>query len=198
MTGMLSYLAVVILSYLLGSIPFAYLVVKIVSGKDIRQYGSGNVGATNAYRIVGIKFAVLVFLLDFLKGLVAVIYLSKLAGNSPYTKIVAALFVLLGHLFTIFLKFKGGKGAATGLGIITALSPIGALTGVVVWIIVLKFGKIVSVATIITALYIPIFSFIYYSQKEINLFILFMSLLVIFMHKSNIKRLLSGTENKIK
>ena len=129
----------------------------------------------------------------------AVVFVSHIAGNTPYTKIVAALSVLLGHLFTIFLKFKGGKGAATGLGIITALSPLGALTGLVLWIIILKTSKIVSLSTIFTALYVPIFSFLYYStQPKINFFILFMSLLVIFMHRSNIQRLLSGTEKKIK
>ena len=195
---MLNYLFVVLLSYFLGSIPFAYIMVKIVKNEDVRDYGSGNVGATNALRVLGWKYAVFVFIFDILKGFTAVFFISRIGDGSPVFKIVAALCVIFGHVFSIFLKFDGGKGAATGLGVVIALSFWGAISGLVIWALTLWRTRISSLATLLTASFVGIVTYIYYpSRLEINLFISVMVLFVIFTHKENIRRLLKGEENKL-
>ncbi|TYB30923.1 MAG: glycerol-3-phosphate 1-O-acyltransferase PlsY [Candidatus Mcinerneyibacterium aminivorans] len=193
----MEYIIVGILSYLLGAVPFSFLSVKVFSGEDIREHGSGNVGATNAYRIIG-KYAIIPFLFDIAKGFCSVYFISQVGGVSPYFKVIAAITVIVGHVYSVFLKFDGGKGAATGLGVIIALSPLGALTGLVVWAAVLLLSRISSFATLITAVYVSIFSYLAYpSQKEINIFISIMVIFIVFTHKSNIKRLIRGEEKKI-
>ena len=193
----MGYILVGLISYFIGAIPFSFLAVKLISGKDIRNFGSGNVGSTNAYRIIG-KYAIFPFLFDIAKGFCSVFLISQIGGASPYFKIAAAITVILGHVYSVFLKFEGGKGAATGLGVILALSPLGALTGLVVWGVVLLTSKISSLATLSTAVYVSIFSYIVYpNQFEINIFISIMVLFIIFTHKSNIKRLIKGEESKI-
>ena len=191
-------LLIAVLSYLIGSVPFAYIIVKLFSGKDIRRFGSGNVGATNAYRIVGLPLAVVTFLLDFLKGFAVVTWLAPALKEGSAALITGALFVLLGHMFTCFLRFKGGKGAATGLGVVTALSPLGALTAIILWVVIVKASRMVSLATMIAALSASILSFLFYPEKrEINIFLAAMVLLVILRHWKNIVRICHGTENKV-
>lgn len=191
-------LLIAVLSYLIGSVPFAYIIVKLFSGKDIRRFGSGNVGATNAYRIVGLPLAVVTFLLDFLKGFAVVTWLAPALKEGSTALITGALFVLLGHMFTCFLRFKGGKGAATGLGVVTALSPLGALTAIILWVVIVKASRMVSLATMIAALSASLFSFLLYPEKrEINIFLAAMVLLVILRHWKNIVRICHGTENKV-
>ncbi|HOO59473.1 MAG TPA: glycerol-3-phosphate 1-O-acyltransferase PlsY [Candidatus Mcinerneyibacteriales bacterium] len=191
-------LLIAVLSYLIGSVPFAYIIVKLFSGKDIRRFGSGNVGATNAYRIVGLPLAVVTFLLDFLKGFAVVTWLAPALKEGSTALITGALFVLLGHMFTCFLRFKGGKGAATGLGVVTALSPLGALTAIILWVVIVKASRMVSLATMIAALSASLFSFLLYPEKrEINIFLAVMVLLVILRHWKNIVRICHGTENKV-
>ncbi|MBN2727377.1 glycerol-3-phosphate 1-O-acyltransferase PlsY [Candidatus Mcinerneyibacteriota bacterium] len=191
-------LLIAVLSYLIGSVPFAYIIVKLFSGKDIRRFGSGNVGATNAYRIVGLPLAVVTFLLDFLKGFAVVTWLAPALKEGSAALITGALFVLLGHMFTCFLRFKGGKGAATGLGVVTALSPLGALTAMIFWVVIVKASRMVSLATMIAALSASLLSFLLYPEKrEINIFLAAMVLLVILRHWKNIVRICHGTENKV-
>lgn len=191
-------LLIAVLSYLIGSVPFAYIIVKLFSGKDIRRFGSGNVGATNAYRIVGLPLAVVTFLLDFLKGFAVVTWLAPALKEGSAALITGALFVLLGHMFTCFLRFKGGKGAATGLGVVTALSPLGALTAMILWVVIVKASRMVSLATMIAALSASLLSFLLYPEKrEINIFLAAMVLLVILRHWKNIVRICHGTENKV-
>lgn len=191
-------LLIAVLSYLIGSVPFAYIIVKLFSGKDIRRFGSGNVGATNAYRIVGLPLAVVTFLLDFLKGFAVVTWLAPALKEGSTALITGALFVLLGHMFTCFLRFKGGKGAATGLGVVTALSPLGALTAIILWVVIVKASRMVSLATMIAALSASLLSFLLYPEKrEINIFLAAMVLLVILRHWKNIVRICHGTENKV-
>ena len=191
-------LLIAVLAYLIGSVPFAYIIVKIVSGKDIRQYGSGNVGATNAYRVVGLPLAVVTFILDFMKGFAVVTWLAPALKEGSLALIAGAFFVLLGHMFTCFLRFKGGKGAATGLGVVTALSPLGALAAVILWVIIVKMSRMVSLATMIAALSASLLSFILYREnRDINIFLAVMVLLVILRHWKNIVRICHGTENKV-
>ncbi len=193
----MEYILLFVLSYLLGSVPFSYLMVKAATGKDIRDFGSGNVGATNAYRVAGLKWGIISFVLDFSKGFCAVTLLTRITGGYHWDLMTAAAGVLLGHMFTVFLKFKGGKGAATGLGVMFSLSPIGAAVGLAVWGITLFMSKIVSLSTILAALVVAVSSFMIYNQNEINIFIAAMSALVIYRHKSNIMRMVHGRENKI-
>ncbi len=185
------------LCYLLGAIPFSYITVRLATGKDIRDYGSGNVGATNAYRVAGIAWGVVSFALDFLKGFVAVSVLGHIADTGVSGLMAAASGVMLGHMFTVFLGFKGGKGAATGLGLMFSLTPLGAAAGLVVWAVTLFLTRIVSLSTILAAFIVAVLSFLLYNQNEINIFIAVMVSLVIFRHKSNIVRMFHGKENRI-
>ncbi len=188
-------------AYMLGSIPFAFLIVRAVKGVDVRTVGSGNVGATNAYRAAGLGWAAVIFFLDMLKGFACTFVPPLLfQDHAIYVIVAGSLSVILGHLFPLWLKFKGGKGAATGLGVLCALSPWGAASGFVVWFIVMKVSHYVSLATIVAAVYIAGFSFIYYTSPDrlaVNIFITVLCALVIFMHRSNIRRLIKGEENKV-
>lgn len=193
----MNYILVILLSYLTGAIPFAYITVKLVGKKDIREYGSGNVGATNAMRILGWKWAIAVFLLDIFKGIFSVLYISKLGPQNSFIKIIAAFCVIIGNVYSIFLKFDGGKGAATSLGVVISLTPVGAFAGIGVWLLTLLTTKISSIATLITAIFVSVFNFIYYDTIYINIFIIVMVLFLVFTHRSNIKRLVKGKENKL-
>ncbi len=186
-------------SYLAGAIPFGFIVGKI-RGIDIRNYGSKNIGATNVIRVIGKKEGILVFILDFLKGFFPVYFLVRL---SPYLGIVAAFATILGHITTPFLKFKGGKGMATGFGAMVGIAPFSVLLAFVIWIIIASLTKIVSLASIIAAVFFPVFLYImrFSGAKEYSLpvfiFSIFVSILIISRHYSNIKRLLKGEEPKI-
>jgi len=186
-------------SYFAGAIPFGFIVGKI-KGIDIRKYGSKNIGATNVIRVVGKKEGILVFLLDFLKGFFPVYFLTKL---NPYLGIIGAFAAILGHITTPFLKFKGGKGMATGFGALLGIAPFSVLLSFVIWIIVALLSRIVSLASIISAVFFPIFLYVMKlsGAKEYSLpvfiFSIFISVLIILRHHSNIKRLLERKEPKL-
>ncbi|MGI6678855.1 MAG: glycerol-3-phosphate 1-O-acyltransferase PlsY [Dehalobacterium sp.] len=184
-----------ILAYFLGAIPWAYIVTKAVKGIDIRQVGSGNVGFTNALRFMGKGPAFLVLAGDIGKGLVAVLLAKYWA--TPLIAALAGLLVVLGHNNSIFLDFKGGKGAAAGFGVMLALLPLEALIAVVVWLVVIFLTRYVSLGTIIGALTVPISTFIFDQELPYILFSILGAAFVIFKHYSNIQRLLAGTERKI-
>ena len=202
------YLVTIAICYLCGSIPFGLILAK-ANGIDIRQHGSGNIGATNVLRTLGKKWGYTCFILDFLKGLFPVllvsIYFSK---NYPelanYATIIALPATISGHIFSIFLKFKGGKGVATGAGAVMALCPPAVILALTVWFICFKLSGYVSLASIIAALTVPIFAvgltkanLIQTNPAQITLLII-LAMLVTFMHKSNIKRLCNGTESCFK
>ena len=186
-----------ILSYLCGSIPFGYIIAKIFKKTDIRKQGSGNTGATNVYRTISKPLGILTLFLDLLKGFVPV-YLVSLTNPSTYwIVIVVALATILGHIFTVFLNFKGGKGVATACGAFLAMNPLAVLICFVSFVIVLIIFKYVSLASIVAAILLPISLYLLNSLSELVIFSCIISLLVIIRHISNIKRLLNGTENKI-
>ena len=186
-----------ILSYLCGSIPFGYINEKIFKKTDIRKQGSGNTGATNVYRTISKPLGILTLFLDLLKGFVPV-YLVSLTNPSTYwIVIVVALATILGHIFTVFLNFKGGKGVATACGAFLAMNPLAVLICFVSFVIVLIIFKYVSLASIVAAILLPISLYLLNSLSELVIFSCIISLLVIIRHISNIKRLLNGTENKI-
>jgi len=193
--------------YLLGSIPFGYVVGKC-RGIDIRQHGSGNIGATNVFRTLGRNWGVLVFLLDVLKGIVAVQFAMRcLAASAPtpgvyqmaaeQLGIVAGLGCFLGHCFPVWLGFKGGKGVAVGAGILIGLMPAAAAIGLVLWGIVYKVSRYVSLASLVAAVSLPVIVWLLERQfGAIFWFSLVISLLAIWRHRSNIQRLLAGTESR--
>lgn len=209
MTLLTLYLVSIITAYFLGSIPFGLLIGKI-NKIDIRDHGSGNIGATNVLRTLGKKWGYTCFLLDFLKGLLPVLLLSNFAEGQDISETakswipaVAMIATVCGHIFSIFLKFKGGKGVATSAGAIMALSWPTILAGLVVWGILFKAKGYVSLASILAGLSLPIFElilgFIKGQQSVPNLLLFTLAaVLVTVMHKSNIKRLREGTEASFK
>ena len=186
-----------LLAYIVGSFPTAFIVVKLIKKIDIREVGSGNVGATNTYRAAGIFWAVFVFLIDMAKGFIPAWYMINRFGevNLVYLPVI---FLLIGHIYSIFLRFSGVKGAATGLGIFFALAPIATLIMLGIWLLTMFIFKIVSFSSILAAASLPIAYYFLNGVDSTFYFALICSLLVIVMHKSNIKRLLTGTEKSIK
>jgi glycerol-3-phosphate acyltransferase PlsY len=182
-------------SYFLGSIPFGYLVGK-VKGHDLRKEGSGNIGATNVFRVAGKKEGIFVFILDFLKGFLPVLYFSDI---SVLAGILALLGTILGHMTTPFLNFKGGKGVATGFGGVVALMPIPALSAFGVWILLVVISRRVSVGSLGAALSLPILYF-YLSHpmiKSVFIVSIVLSILVIIAHRKNIRKLIRKEENPV-
>jgi len=192
-------------SYLLGSIPFGYLAGRLV-GIDIRQVGSGNLGATNVVRVLGKAYGYPVFTLDFLKGFGAVQIARLMAPgrpsewNSPEIfGILAAMSCVLGHLYPPWLKFKGGKGVATSAGALLALTPVATLIGVAIWIIVFWLTRYVSLASITAAIVLPMAILVVSSQdqnkgKPLVYSSACVAAVVIWRHRSNLSRLMRGTE----
>ncbi|RZT23725.1 glycerol-3-phosphate 1-O-acyltransferase PlsY [Fictibacillus sp. BK138] len=183
-----------ILSYLTGSISFALIVGKMFYKKDIRKYGSGNLGATNAYRVLGIKAGLIVAIADIGKGTFACFL--PLILSSTINPIICGLLAILGHIFSIFARFKGGKAVATATGVFLYLSPLAVLVGFVVFVITLTFSKYVSLSSMLAGIALFIYSLIF-EDKIILLLSLLISVTIIILHRQNIKRILNGTENKI-
>lgn len=183
-----------ILSYLIGSISFALVIGKIFYKKDIRDYGSGNLGATNAYRVLGIKAGVIVAIADILKGTFAC--LLPLILGSTVNPIVCGLFAILGHIFSVFASFKGGKAVATATGVFLFLTPLGVCVGFVVFVLTLLFTKYVSLSSMLASIALFIYSLIF-EDKVIIALSLLISVSIIILHRQNIKRIVNGTENKI-
>ncbi|PYK00314.1 MAG: acyl-phosphate glycerol 3-phosphate acyltransferase [Verrucomicrobia bacterium] len=206
---MLVFAAVVLISYLLGSIPAGYLAGRI-AGIDIRHAGSGNIGATNVTRVLGKRYGYPVFVVDFLKGLMAVsisIFIEKrvqpVLVPTELLGIVAAISCVIGHSFPVWLSFKGGKGVATSMGALFGLVPFVALIGVAVWVITFEMTRYVSVASMTAALAVPISILILMPLKQTGgavllYFSICLAALVIFRHRSNLSRLVRGTEPRFK
>jgi len=214
---MLNLIVIVILSYLVGSIPTSIIVSKLVKGIDIRHHGSGNAGGSNVFRILGWKYGLSVILLDALKGVIAVLFVSRLYfGNFPFpnatpfddftlVQIVAGVFAVLGHIWTIFAGFKGGKGIATGLGFLVSIVTVDMLLGLVVFAIVVGLSKYISLGSLSAAVSVPLFMIIRENIFGVDIlgyhtilpFTIFLAFLVMYTHKANLNRIFSGNENKI-
>jgi acyl phosphate:glycerol-3-phosphate acyltransferase len=188
-----------LVAYVVGATPFGFLAGKI-KGIDIREHGSGNIGATNVLRVLGKPVGITVLVLDVMKGLAPVI-VAKLVSDSSLVHIATAMAAILGHNYTFWLGFKGGKGIATTGGAILPVMPWALIAAVLGWIIVLKISRYVSLASIAAALIIPITlvtGSLLTGTWEWNIFVfgLFVSLLAIWKHRSNIGRLMRGEENR--
>jgi len=200
----LAFIVIAVAAYLLGSIPTGYLVAR-AKGIDIREVGSGNIGATNAFRILGKPAGILVLVVDGLKGFAACSWLADLIVQ-PFAvapdkieclRIVAGICAVLGHNFTCWLKFKGGKGIATSAGVYFALAPKAAGIALGTWIIVFALGRYVSVASIAAAVALPTAVWLTKNNLFLGIVTTALGLLAIFKHKGNIQRLLNGTERRL-
>lgn len=186
------------IAYLLGSIPFGYLLVRAFRKEDIRTKGSGNIGATNVVRSGAKGLGIATLLLDLLKGLAAVLLARHLAIGNHDVAMTVAVAAVLGHVFPVWLGFRGGKGVATALGVFLALTWPSALGGVLVFVAVFAISRYVSLASILAAVAFPILAFYFVRPwtPVLTFGFLFLPLLVIVKHHGNIQRLLSGTENR--
>ena len=185
---------IILLSYLFGSIPFGLLLTKIFLKKDIREIGSGNIGATNVLRSGNKILGYSTLVLDILKAVLPILYVKFFMNDYLY---ISALSIFIGHVFPIWLKFKGGKGVASYLGILCCLDIFTALIFGVVWISIFILFKFSSLSSLLASLAIPIFHFFYNSNSDYYFYFM-MFILIFFTHRENIKRLRNNTESKSK
>lgn len=186
-----------LLAYVLGSIPNGLVFGKLFWHVDLREHGSHNIGATNAWRTLGKGPGFLIFLLDFLKGAISV-YIGMKLGDIALACVLAGVFAIVGHSCSLFLKFKGGKGVATGLGVIVMMMPVPALLVFLVWLGVVKLSGYVSLGSIVAAALVPVLAWNFGYPVEYIGFGILAAAFIIIRHHANIGRLLSGTESKIK
>ena len=186
-----------LIGYLIGSIPTGYLIVKWFKGEDIRKIGSGSTGATNVKRVMGRKWFYITLFLDLVKGMIPVLlalpYRGALWGIIP---VIAAVFVLLGHSKSIFLKFSGGKCVASGFGTILALDWMSAIVFAIAWVLIVKFSKFVSLGSIIAIWLTPIAMFIFNRPLAYIAYSLAGAIYITYLHRENIQRLIKGQESE--
>lgn len=199
MLALLYLLLIAIVSYLIGSIPTGYLIVKIKANTDIRTVGSGSTGATNVKRVLGTKWFFTVLILDVLKGALPVV-LAKIFFHDymGLCAVVAAIFVIVGHSKPVFLGFKGGKSVASGVGTMFALNFIVGLIVGVIWAIITYTTKYVSVGSIIAVALSPVLMYVFKCPPFYVLYCLVAAIYIIYLHRQNIKRLMAGEENKVR
>ena len=185
---------IILVSYLFGSIPFGLLLTKIFLKKNIREIGSGNIGATNVLRAGNKILGYSTLVLDILKAVLPILYIKFFMNDYLY---ISALSIFIGHVFPIWLKFKGGKGVASYLGILCCLDIFSALIFGVVWIFVFVLSKFSSLSSLLASLTIPFFHFFYNSNSDYYFYFM-MFILIFFTHRENIKRLRNNTESKSK
>jgi glycerol-3-phosphate acyltransferase PlsY len=194
---MIELLPWVLASYLVGAIPTSYLTVRIVKGEDLRLLGSGNLGATNLYRVLGWRYAVPVALFDVLKGAVPVLLFAPRAGGGQLVALLLGAAAVIGHVFPVFLKFRGGKGVATAAGVMLGMAPWAFIVALITWALVVKASGYVSLASITAALVLPpAVYFLHPERRQLAPFLVGLAALIILLHRRNIRRLLSGTEHR--
>lgn len=187
-----------LVSYLAGAIPTSYLVSRSFAGIDLRQHGSGNLGATNLYRVLGWKYAVPVALFDIAKGAIPVLFFAPQVSRSELYALACGVAAILGHVFSVFVRFKGGKGVATAAGVMLGLTPLALAAAAGVWGLVLLLTGYVSLASISAAAVLPITVYLLEHPAAPELLWIDVAIAagVIFLHRRNIERLLKGTENR--
>lgn len=191
-----------VIAYFLGAIPFGFLIVK-VRGRDIRETGSGNIGAANVARNAGAVAGVLTLILDAGKGYLAVWIAARWTHSNERWMMAAALAAVIGHMFPVWLRFKGGKGVATGLGVFLPIAATAVLAAVVLWIVVVAFWRYSSLGSILAAVALPIFVHLLYAPlhappPEVTVGTILISILVLVKHRGNIERLMNGTESRLR
>lgn len=189
------YILSFFIAYLIGCINNAYLFTKYIKKTDIRNYGSGNAGTTNVLRVLGLKAAIPVLILDILKGVIAVLIGRLLAGNVG--ALISGIAVVCGHNWPAFLGFRGGKGIATSLGVVITINPIFGLFSIIIGVLIIAITRYVSLGSIIGTLSFFTINLIYWQSVNMMIFATILSLLAIYQHRANIKRLINGKESKI-
>lgn len=190
----LAFAVLFCLAYLVGSIPFGLIVSKVFYRVDVRQHGSGNVGATNVFRVLGKKAGVVVMVLDIMKGYLPAALAAALF--SPWYAIFIAAAPVVGHMHSVFLKGSGGKGVATGAGVVLALAPLAFVICFATWIAVIIFTRYVSVASLTVAFMVPVLVILFRDPLPYEIAGVLLALIVWWAHRGNIRRLLNGTENR--
>ena len=192
-------ISLIIIFYLIGSLPFALILTKLSGFGDIRNIGSGNVGATNVLRTGNKYLAFIVLSLDIIKGFVPLIILQFYFEDlSMLNKIILGHFAIIGHIFPIWLKFKGGKGVATYIGFLFSINPYIGLSFLILWLVIALSTKYSSLGSLTAILVAPIYFIFINFNLYIGIFFIYLSLIIYFKHSENIKRLLNKTESKIK
>jgi len=194
---LLHSLVFVLVSYLFGALPIGLLVGRMVKGIDVRDYGSGNIGASNVWRTMGPFWGVAVFLFDFCKGFFPTLLAGRVPHVSPWLPVLVGLAAILGHNFSPFLRFKGGKGVATSLGVVYGLSPLAAAVGFAVWGLCLLVTRYISVSSMIAAVVTSLVLIGLNRDLPHVLFALLVAFFVVIKHRSNMARLKAGTEPKV-
>ena len=184
-----------IVAYILGSIPNALWIGKVFKGIDVREHGSKNTGSTNAARDLGAKLGILTLILDISKGAIPTLIATMLLDSS-ISVILVGICAILGHSFSIFMKFKGGKAVATTVGVFIVLVPGAILLAAVIFFLVFGITRYVSLSSMIGAISLPIWIILFYKNIPLTIFGIIIAILIIVRHKSNIQRLLNGTESK--
>jgi len=191
--------------YLLGSIPFGYVIVKLTKGADVRESGSGNIGATNVNRVAGAGAGVATLLLDVAKGYLAVWLADRMSGGNVNWMALAGLGAVAGHMFPVWLKFRGGKGVATALGVFVPLCWMAVAAAAVVWLVVASIWRFVSLASVVAAAVLPVCMYLLYAPgtqhappMSVSYSTAIVSILIIVKHRENVRRLLAGTESRLK
>ncbi|MBN1900175.1 glycerol-3-phosphate 1-O-acyltransferase PlsY [Candidatus Sumerlaeota bacterium] len=202
---MFIFVSFLILSYLVGSIPSSYLAGKGFRGIDLRKHGSGNLGATNAFRVLGWKIGVFVLICDMLKGALPVFFFpgiiarwGEIAWDQGNIAILIGAASILGHVFTLFMRFKGGKGVATSMGVFLALVPVPFLMTLAVSLLIIAATHYVSAGSLTGAVLLPLLVIFFYPRRlPLILVSLLVGILLVIRHRPNIKRLIQGKENKL-
>lgn len=187
----------ILIAYLLGSIPFGYLLVRWRTGGDVRSQGSGNIGATNVLRTSGKKLGILTLALDVAKGALAVFIAQELSGYDPLWSALAAVSVLVGHMFPVWLQFKGGKAVASMLGAYLVLTPLAMLATMLIFVLMMWKTRIVSLSSILCSAVFPVGVWLLYHDAVYLLASVICAVLIVYKHKGNIERLRAGTENRM-
>jgi glycerol-3-phosphate acyltransferase PlsY len=190
-----------VIAYLLGSIPFGLILGKLFGGKDVRKTGSGNIGATNVVRAVGLAAGVLTLILDVAKGAAAVLLGAKLSNDSATWMMIAALAVLVGHCYPVWLGFKGGKGVATAAGVFLVLCPAAFLGSIIVFVLVVLLWRFVSLGSIAAAGAMPLLIYLFWAPHHAPSLVIMLGtlaavLLIVYKHNGNLRRLVEGAEPK--
>jgi glycerol-3-phosphate acyltransferase PlsY len=189
--------ALVVLGYLCGSVPFGVIVARLLTGKDPRLSGSGNIGATNVARVVGKKIGALVLLLDAAKGAGPVVLARYLAPEQPLLHTAVGFAAFVGHVYPIWLRFSGGKGVATALGVLIVLLPWSALVGFVIWVVIIGAFRVSSIGSLVGGLCAIAAGFFQGAPIEYPLLGVALLLAMVYTHRSNLQRMRQGRENKV-
>jgi acyl phosphate:glycerol-3-phosphate acyltransferase len=185
-------------SYFLGAVPTSYILTRIFAGIDLRQHGSGNLGATNLYRVLGWKYALPAALVDIAKGAVPVLLFAPQVSNSQLFALACGVAAIVGHVFSVFVGFKGGKGVATAAGVMLGLAPVALAVSAAIWVVLVRLTGYVSLGSVVAAAVLPVAVYLLEDSRTPALVWIAgaIAAAVIILHRRNIQRLIKGTENR--